>query len=165
MGIEVHLKTSAFDNAKGFNVFEQNDKIGSFDMGIYQPLGQALLYLTTHPNPGRGKSGLVVGAFRDQIGHGTDFVAPDIIHEDTWKALARLRLIEQANAQNHLSIVQHKILSSIPIIHILQAGGVKVIRLDMKKRDNSTLEQIYYGIIQSADSGPRYFDTVIYARA
>lgn len=105
MGISLQEAQSQFTNAVKFEVFENRDRVGEFDMSTDQALGPALLWLSTYPYPGRGKSGLVIDSFINQIGQGNNFVAPDIIHGPTWEAMARLKLIEQADANGGLSII------------------------------------------------------------
>lgn len=161
MGIALHEAQSEFTNATKFRVFENEDQVGNFDMGIDQALGPALLWLSTYPLPGRGKSGLVIGGFISKMGQGNDFVVPDITHGPTWEAMAKLHLLERAYTNGSLSIVNSEILSLLPIIHILESGKIHVNSLDIVKRNSTPLDQIYKELIESPDAGPSYFDTII----
>lgn len=164
MAIELKPRESQFNGAQGFDVYEKADNVGAFDAGPYSNYASALLYFTTLPRPGRGKSGLVLRGFKDIVGHGIDIAAPDIIHEATWIAMAKLMLLEKADAAGNLSVVERKVLSALPIVHVLESGGIKVNQLDIVKRNSASLSQIYHALIQSADRGVEFFDTVLYAR-
>lgn len=164
MAIQVFETASEFTNAKGFNVYQNKDQLGSFDMGAIPMLGPALLNITTYPHPGRGKSGLVIGGFRDQMGRGTNFVAPDITHVGSWFAMAKLGLVEEVYDKGTLSVAQARILSVIPIIQILQKGGIKIERLDIERRSNTPLGAILHSLILGND-GTEHFNAVLHARA
>lgn len=164
MAIELIPRPSQFNGAQGFKVFEKSDEIGSFDAGSYKNFPAALLYFCTSPRPGRGKSGLVLQGFKDIVGHGREIAATDIIHEPTWMMLAKLKLVEKAHSEGQVSVVQHKVLSALPIVHVLESGGIKVDKLDIIKQSDYPLSHIYHALIQSADRGAEFFETVIYAR-
>lgn len=156
-----------YENAHSFRVFQKTDHIGTFDYSRdYPGVGPALLFLSTLPNPGRGKSGIVVEAFSDQLGHHVDFQAPDITHEESWSTMAQLRLLEQAYEKGHIQVNHAKVLSVIPIVHVLQAGGIKVHALDIEKKTGAfTLENVYGSLSRGVfDCGVRFFNTKIFAR-
>lgn len=160
MHIQVKEVRSVFENAQGFNVYRSGDQIGSFDITSLIP---TLLHLTTYPRPGRGNSGLVIGAFREQMGHDTQFTAPDVIHYDSWRAIAYLGLVEKVHGQGNLYVNQPEILDQIPITHILKNGGITIDGLELRLRSASQLATIYTDIIRGND-GTRYIDSTIHAR-
>lgn len=164
MAIELIPRPSQFDGAQGYNVYEANDRIGSFDAGPYKNHSAALLFIGTSPKPGRGKSRLVLAGFKDIVGHGRDIVAPEITHTPTWIEIAKLELIKKAHSEGQISVVNHKILSALPIVHVLESGGIKVDKLDIIRQSDYPLSHIYHALIQSADRGAEFFETVIYAR-
>lgn len=165
---EYHLREAEteFENAYAFDVFQKTDHLGVFDFSHdYPGVGPALLYLSTLPKPGRGKSGIVLEAFSDQLGHKVDFDAPDIIHEASWSTFAQLRLLEKAYENGHIMVDHAQILTKIPIVHVLQSGGIKVHSVEMRRRPGDfSLANIYGSLLQGFDNGPKFFDTVIHAR-
>lgn len=163
MAIECSIgQSETFDGANKGIVKVGKSKLGEFHYRTSPRLTE-LLYITTRPNIGKHYAPTVIGQFINQVGRGIDFKTSTIIHPDSWITLLDQKLLEFAYKIGTIQITDRSILSSIPIVHILQSGGLTIKMLELIKRDNTTTYQNLCEVLrENPDQGPSYFETAIY---
>lgn len=159
------LKSPGFVFREGFdiNLYNKSKYIGvlSYLEGVGQEPNE-LLFISTRHHQRQGLSRYLIQAFINEVGHGK-LVTSGIIHKDTWTTLRNMGLLHDAYYSGSISIPNEAILRDLPIIKVLQSGGIQVDLLRIKHRSDrpENYETLLAKIDANTGKYMDFFDTRI----
>ncbi|MDO8610211.1 MAG: hypothetical protein Q7R95_06685 [bacterium] len=129
----VRSRSPKFHNANNLAFYNNSSFMGELD---YKPANwifpTALLWITTTSH-GKGYSKEFLQAFINEV-HSGMVKMESVTHAESWNWIRNTDLLEQVYNGNNVSITASDKLKEVPIVHVLQSGGIKIKKMVLRRK-------------------------------